>query len=269
MIRWNAAAAALALAAASPARAGLVVTMTDGDGRTSVTSIEGKKLRVEHPRQGEEAAHLTLFDGDAHHLVEVDPSSRTYRVMTEAQGQELSARLQKMLAQLPPEQRARAEAALAKRQATPAKQRDIRFEPLGGGEEVAGFACQRYRVLRDGRRDEEGCFIPWSARAATRDDLAAFLELGRFFEGFTAAASGGRSRPGAARWMGEELARAPGFPAVLEHLGADGKRTSVHRLVKLERTRVPADRFAIPEGYAEVQSPLLDDASPRRARRGR
>lgn len=258
------AAALAALVCASPAWAGLVITSTGSDGKASVTYLDGKRLRMEHARDGEEAGHVTLFDGDAHRLVEVNGKERSYQVMTEDQGQQMRARLDAMLEQLPPEQRARAEAALAKQRAATRPAHKIEFQPLGGSETVAGYRCQRFRVLRDGKHEEEGCFIPWSSAAATREDLAPFVELGRFFEGLSAAATGGERQGN----LLQELAGAPGFPAVLENVDEGGKRTLVHRLVKLERRRVPADLFAVPAGYAEAKSPLLDDASPRRARRG-
>lgn len=260
-----------ALAFAWPASAGLIVTTDrDGGGSTgkSTTYLQGKKLRVEHHGEGGAAGRVTVFDGDAHRLLEIDPAARTYRVMTEEQGKEVSAQLQKMLAQLPPEQRARAEAALAARRTASPKRHEFRFEPLGTAEVVAGYPCQRYRVLRDGQRKEEGCFIPWSPRAVTRDDLAAFVEMGHFFEGFTANAAGRPAQAGAG-WMTDEIARAPGFPAVLERIEGDGKRTTVHRIVKLERRDVPAELFAVPAGYAEVTKPVLGEGETRRARRGR
>lgn len=262
-----------ALAFAWPASAGLIVTAEqDGGGepaRKSTTYLQGKKLRMEHPREGDAAGRVTVFDGDAHRLLEIDPAARTYRVMTEEQGKEVSAQLQKMLAQLPPEQRARAEAALAARRAAPAKRHELRFEPLGTAEVVAGYPCQRYRVMRDGQRKEEGCFIPWSPRAVTRDDLAAFVEMGHFFEGFAASAGGRPARAGTGHWMTDEIAGAPGFPAVLERIEGDGKRTTVHRLVKLERRSVAAELFAAPAGFAEVTKPMLGEDETRRARRGR
>jgi Domain of unknown function (DUF4412) len=268
----NVVASLAALAFAWPASAGLIITAEQGGGEPtskSTTYLQGKKLRMEHSQERDGAGRVTVFDGDAHRLLEIDPAARTYRVMTEEQGKEVSAQLQKMLSQLPPEQRARAEAALAARRASSPKRHEFRFEPLGTAEVVAGYPCQRYRVMRDGRREEEGCFIPWSTRAVARDDLAAFVEMGHFIEGFAANAAGRPAPAGTGHWMTDEIAGAPGFPAVLERIERDGKRTTVHRLVKLERRSVPAELFAAPAGFAEVTKPMLGDGETRRARRGR
>jgi hypothetical protein len=231
-------------ALASPAQAGLVVSMQESDGQSTL-QVEGKKLRME---KGGAHSHVVIFDGDASKFLQMNPQARTYSEMTRADGQAIAARLQEAMARMPPEQRERMEAMLGK--ATPARHQ-VKYEATGAHETVAGFGCDGYRKLRDGKLAEEGCFIPWSSGAVSKKDLAGLFELGKFMDEMLAGVPGARG--GVTDQIYGELERAPGFPAVVAHVDPSGARGKEQRLLSLKRISVSSDQFAVPAGYSKVK----------------
>ncbi len=254
--------AALALAAALPTRAGVILEYQDGTNKRTTVELEGKRLRSFS--QGEGGDRTTIFDGDRHVFYVLNDKEKSFQRMDEASavdvGKRLSEAMEKAKARMTPEQRARMEAFLAKQQKpiaekAPLKEHDWKFERATGGETVAGYACDNYRVLRDGALESEGCFVPWSAGVLTKDNLQAFAEMGRFFEKNFAtmresAGQGGRASP-SRTWLTEFVETAPGFPAVMDNVDKDGKRTHEMRLVKLERASLSSGRFLPPADYRE------------------
>ena len=240
----------LLLAAPLAARAGLVITMEEPSG-PSTFEVEGKKMRIEG---GSEGKHTMIFDGAAQKLYQLDPGQKTYSETTQADAKAVASQLKDMLAKLPPEQRAKAEETL-KLRTDKVTGDPTRYEATGKHDKVAGFACDRYRVVRQGKTEEEGCFIPWSAGVVSKDDLAPLIEFGRFMDEFMASAYGG-ARGGRPHGIADELQRAPGFPAAVERV-AGGKTEARHRLTSLKRTSVPADQFAVPAGWSKVPNPML------------
>ncbi len=237
---------ALVAALASPARAGLVLSVQEVDGQSTLY-VQGKKLRMEkvgeHPQ-------VAIFDGDAKRFLQLDPRSRTYSEMTRADGEAIAARVREAMARMPPEQRERMEALLGRASRTG---HDVKYEATGARETVAGFRCDGYRKLRDGKAVEQGCFIPWSSGAVTKEDLAVLSDLGRFMDEMLAGVPGERGGGGVTDQIYGEMERAPGFPAVVTHLDPNGLPGREQRLLRLERTRVSPDQFAVPAGYSQVK----------------
>ncbi len=256
MTRWNisiAAAAVLALPAL--ARAGVVVDMQE-HGTSSTFTTEGKKLRVD---QGGDHPGIMIFDGDAQKFYQIHPAEKTYTEMTQADAKVVADQMQEMLARIPPEQRAKVQAMMGQRHETTstASEHAVEYEPSGAKQTVAGYACVGYRVVRHGKSEEEGCFIPWSANVVRKDDMTALVEMGRFMEKFMAGAYGGAGgQPRGQLHLVEEMQRAPGFPALMERVEG-GKRTTESRLVTVKRVSVPSDRFQVPAGFTKVPLHML------------
>ena len=61
---------------------------------------------------------------------------------------------------------------------------------------------------------------------------------------------GARRSPGS-DWIAHFVDKAPGFPAVVDRVDTDGKKTREMRLVKIERTSLSASRFVPPTDYRE------------------
>lgn len=258
--------AALAIAVALPARAGVVLQYEDDDHKVTTVEMEGKKLRT-HSDEGRRHGSWTLFDGDKQVLYSVDDEKKAYHRMDQASGtamaKQMNDAMEKAKARMTPEQRAQLEAMMEGRQsgapnAAP-KEHTFKFERTKGGQKVAGYSCDNYRVLRDGKPQSEVCFVPWGTGALRKEDFVAFQEMGRFLEktfSSMAERSGAGARPHrSSEWATHFLGTAPGFPAVMDRLEEGGRRTREMRLVKVERTSLPPDRFAPPADYREQKGP--------------
>ncbi|BDG08746.1 hypothetical protein [Anaeromyxobacter paludicola] len=252
--------AAALLLAAPAARAGLVIgtrnTQGTNAGQEGTVYIEGNKLASD---SAGDQAHFFIWDGDANKVVLGDRAQKTYQEMTPSDVTGMKARMSKQLeeakARMSPEQRKALEEMLGKQGAAAApaaKPPETEYVPASGGDRVLGHACKNYREVREGRTVAETCFIPWSDGVVTRADLAPLEKMEQFWRPLSEQQPGARRRQA----MSEELARAPGVPAIRKTLGADGKPESEERLTKLDRTRVPAERFQVPAGYTRSKRQL-------------
>src|SRR5713226_3736142 len=92
-----------------------------------------------------------------------------------------------MMAKLNPEQRKQMEAMMsghgnaaslgAKKEQGP----QLKWEPVGGSQQIAGFPCHGFKLMRDGKTSAEGCYISWDAGAIAKSDLAPMKKMGEFF----------------------------------------------------------------------------------------
>ena len=264
--------AALALSIALPAQGGVVVQYRDEDGDLTTLELEGKNLRSTSQDDGDRP-EIAIFDGEKRVLYSLDDEHKTYHRMDEATGaamvKDFRAAMEQAKAEMTPEQRAEMEAAHAPKQgagqAAPASRGGWKFERISGSEKVAGHTCEKYRMTRGGKPEGEGCFVRWGSGGLRKDDFRALEEMGRFFDrSFGAMAMGTGSQRGddaSDAWLTGFVEAAPGFPAVMEEVEEDGTRTSEMKLVKLERTTVPASRFTVPAGYREKPIGSDDDGS--------
>lgn len=233
---------AMCCAVGFQARAGLILTV-ESKGQRSTLSIEGNRVRFDAP----EAAGIsaTIFDGDARKLLMVNSAERSWMEMTEADLKALAAQLRAATAAAPG-QKPGSHAGGGPEASKPRQ----KYEPMGKKDTVAGLRCEWYRERVGDKVEAEACYIPWGAGTLSRKDFAPFIQMGELMEPLTAAASAEEGRDDLRRL----IADAPGFPAVQVTTSEDGSREE-ERLVKLERTSVPAERFRPPAGYRKAEKP--------------
>ena len=177
--------AALAVALSLPARAGVVLQYEDDEKIHTTVELEGKKLRSV-TEGGRRDGDSTIFDGDKHVFYMLHDKNKTYQRMDEASAAEMGKgfkdAMEKAKAKMTPEQRAQMEAYMATQnqapdERAPTKEHIWKFERAGGGQKVAGYSCDNYRVLHDGKLESEGCFVPWGSGSFKKDDFQAFQEM--------------------------------------------------------------------------------------------
>lgn len=233
---------ALCAAAAAPtARAGVTITSEHEDKSQIVLVLEGNKVRSEDTREG---GVISIFDGDARKMIHVMVSEKTYTEMTEADMRAMRARMDAALAQMPPEQRAQAQAGMGGKPGAKAARQPTRYERMGKTETVAGHRCEWYREHKESGVVSEGCYVPWGPATLTREDLRPLKKMSDFFEAFM---------PGEST-VEQELDAAPGFPAIQVEM--HGEKRDVQRLVSIKRGSVGAERFRPPAGYTRTQQPM-------------
>lgn len=248
-------AASLLLFAAGPACAGLTVVMEEGKTR-STAYIESNKIRMEDADSGGHNK-IMIFDGDAKLLTVVSPKRKTYSQTNEADMKAAGAQMQDSMAKaqqqmqaamskMTPEQRQQMEAMTAQhapQHAGAPEKEQVKYEPTSEKNTIAGFSCQGYREIRGNRPRSEGCYIPWSSGAVSKDDLKPLFAFGEFFAAMLPPGSRHSEHV-----MGE-FSDAPGFPALRTEIDSNGKRGKEKKLVSFTRGSVTADKFEPPAGY--------------------
>ena len=259
---------------AGDAVAGVILTTKGSDAKNNEEStiyLEGNKLRVESKRSSEHPG-VFIFDGDSQKMITVDLEKKTYTEITAERMKALSSDAQKRMqegmakmtpeqrkqmeaamAQMPPEQRKRMQDMMAGRTPTQdatsnAPASTIKWERTGNEQKVAGYSCEGYKEIKDGKNAGTGCLIPWNSGAVTKADIAPMMKIQDF------VAKAGMGAMGNQRGL-EELRNSPGFPGVWERIGDDGQGHDRTTLTSVKRTSISADKFQPPAGFTQTELP--------------
>ena len=248
--------------------AGVTLKM-EGD-RSQTIYLQGNKMRIEMGgKAGVES--VVIFDGDSQQLITINPSDKTYSLMTRENLSEMGKRRDEAMAKMSPEQRKQMDEALAKMPPEQRKQMEqmmsggsgapkskedkkksednIKWEQTGQKQTVAGFRCEGFKELKDGKVDAQGCYIPWSAGAMNKEDLAPFIKLQEFF---AQSGIGGREL---SDQTFTRIAKMPGFPGTWTHVSESGQAERKEALSSVQRGNVSADKFTPPAGYTKTEQP--------------
>ncbi len=248
----------------APALAGVTVTLQGGKER-SVVYVEGNKMRVESEK-GQSQGGLMIYDGDQQKMIVLDPAKKTYSEMTpeslKAMTKSMTARMEEakakmspeqrkqmdeMMAKMSPEQRKQLQGAMGEKPAPGEKPKtpQIKWERTGTKQTVAGFSCEGFKELKDGKADAEGCYIPWNAGAISKSDLAPMRKMDEFL-----SQSGMNSPSQRGFTTFSQLDQMPGFPGVWTRTSS-GEAKEEQRVTDIKRGSIPADKFQLPAGYTK------------------
>jgi hypothetical protein len=175
---------------------------------------------------------------------EIKPAERTFiRVDPASLGQfagDSSNKMEAMIASLPPEKRAMMEAHMAQMKQKSATTQ-FTFTDTGRSDKVGSYSCKVWEEQKSGKPFGQYCVVPTSS-------LPAGAELDAALKKATATA-------------GQLLASVPMLAAQAEHITRFGQmngfpasaRTSgdEHVLTSAQAQSLPADKFAIPQGFTE------------------
>jgi hypothetical protein len=249
---------------ATPALAGVTVTMQGKE--RSVVYLEGNKMRVESDKKGQPQEGFMIYDGDKQKMIILDPAKKTYSEMTpesiKAMTSAMTARMEEAKAKMSPEQRKQMDEMMAKMSPEQRKQmqgamggtsaraeqkpkEQIKWERTGAKQTVAGFPCEGFKELKGGKPDAEGCYIPWSAGAITKSDLAPMHKMEEFLSQSGMDASDRKFT------TFSQLDQMPGFPGVWVPTSSDGPMEK-QTVTDIKRGSIPADKFQLPAGYTKT-----------------
>jgi hypothetical protein len=259
-VSFAGAALAAALVFPLPAFAGVTIAMQRGGHPTTTLYADGDRLRVDDPgRDPALGPTEMLLDAVGKRMVIIRERDKTYTEITEADRQRLKAQMDGMRAQMeermknmPPEQRQKMEGMMGKLNGAAAvAAREWKFEPLGQKKSVNGFPCEMYRVMVDGKPQEEDCVSPWSAGLVKKED---FSGLQKFSEEMSRDFAGGSGAPSRGPFMSFD--KAPGIPVSRVPIEADGKRGEEEQVKSVKRGPLAAALFAIPAGFTKKELPM-------------
>ena len=240
--------------AAVAVNAGVVVHMASknmGSGKQSDKTVyyaQGGFLRIDSL---DERGHVTSIDLMRDGVIwQMDVEKRTYQKFDKAhvqsQMQVMDERLNAMLAQMPPEQRAVMEERMKKLKEP---HMDVTWSDTGRNEKSGSYSCRVWEEKRAKKLSGEYCVVaPGSLPGG--DELDASLK-----NAYAAAKEALSGNPLAARILQNYASfnAMAGFP-VLHREIEGGKPFQETLMTNIERQSLPADKFAIPKGFTEKQA---------------
>jgi hypothetical protein len=214
-------------------------------------------------------ANAVIVDAAGRKMIMLNPDKRTYHEITEADLQQMKARLETARAQMqermknaPPEQRKMMEQMMGGNAAamTTGELPPVRYDALGQKKTVAGYPCEMYKVTIGEIAKSNSCFSPWSSGLVTKAEVEKFKALALEMKKMTSALG-----PSA----DHDWTKVPGIPIEETHFAADGKTVLwTSTLKSVERGAVPASTFAPPADYTKEELPMGPGMGGPAGRRG-
>jgi hypothetical protein len=162
-------------------------TVTGTTTRTSQVQLERERMRAEMTGASGEK-QIVIFDGPQQVLRIINADRKTYMEMTKADADRVGAQLstaiagmKEKMAKMPPEQRAKMEAAMSRLDgigAAPAKPEYRR----AGSDKVGKWSCDKYEGFRDGEKVSEVCTVEPEVLGLTVADFAIGQHVAAFFQ---------------------------------------------------------------------------------------
>ncbi len=158
--------------------------------RTSQVQLERDRMRAEMGGGGGDT-QIVIFDGAQQVLRVINPGRKSYTEMTKADidrmGAQLSSALEGMkekIAQMPPEQRAKMEEAMARMHGTgPAAVAPVKPEYRRiGTDKVGKWTCDKYEGFRNGEKIAEVCTVEPKILGLTPADFEIGKQVSAFFK---------------------------------------------------------------------------------------
>lgn len=220
----------------------------DQDGNRSYIS-DGKIKDV-----GSEEGTWTVFDSVSGELLMVDDERRVYtRAPVSEYCLSMQAAADQVLQQMSPEERAVMEQMMGGLTKRPAegKQPAVSVSSLGKGEDIAGFATERYQVKVDGKLHEELWLAPdapvhqelnMEGLKRSQTEMSRCLQAGPF---------GARIGPSPEETPEYEAMARKGWAMRSIQYDAGEPRTRTE-IVSLEKRDIPSAEFQPPADYRQV-----------------
>jgi hypothetical protein len=235
-----------------------------GDSYTTVTKIEGDRMRSDIQGENGNTATTIIFLGEKDEMYMIDHKKKTYLVMDresiEALGKQMSEVMKQMeaaLAQVPPEQREMMERMMKKKLAADPNYKAPSppvVRSLGESGSVNGIACEWKAVTRDNVLSEKACVCDQGKISGGEEMVAIANEMKDFASGLQELAN---SASGFKMFSGGTLgdvamtmtADLGGFALVTEHFDGEGKLMRRSTFQSADKVPVAAEEFASPSGY--------------------
>src|SRR5262245_14729133 len=258
-VKRTALAAALCLAAAvAPALAGLVgefqSTSPAGKVTSGKMSIETDRVRIDS------AEGAVIFRGDKQVLWMVSDADKSYRELTKADVEKISAQLNSVMPQIEeqlkgmsPEERAMVEGMMKGKMGGAMAGAAVKktFVKSGGPETVNGFSCMVYDAMKGPDKVGRVWAADYKTLGVTKEDMKVFDSMYAFVEPMVGVMkehfSGFMQKTGTP----DDRTAVPGFP--VKTVTTMKKGDQVEELKSLTHTEIPASAFELPAGYKKEQ----------------
>ena len=253
------AAAALLLAGSAWAADGVLVVMKTTSGanppQTNQIQLDQHRIRMTIAEANGGTAGI-MFDGSRQVMTIIDDTKKTYSEMTKADLDAFSAQISGAMAQMqdamknmPPEQRARAEAMMKKAgrgAAAPAAAPKVEYKKVGTAT-VGKWTCDKYEGFTNGEKTHEVCTVDPKVLGFTTADFQVTRDMADFFKQFQQALPGGPQRDQPFVLGTVESQGFSGVPVRSVHT-SNGNQV-VSELTEVRRQAFTDATFQVPAGY--------------------
>ena len=251
-------------AACGIARADVVATIETKDLDSGSPGVESQQMFIAADRfraSGSTSATgpvVTIYRADKNLLWILDEEHKTYMqldkqtmTMMVAKLDEAMDQMQKMMENLPPEQRKAVEDAVKeKAPAAKAAAARIDFKSTGAKQTINGHPCVQYNCTIDGEKNSEVWVTSWGEAGITQETLAVFKKLAGFFDQSLESSPLLRQQINQSVALLGEIEKLQGFP-ILVRTFADGKPSQETLFKSIETRKVDPSLYEVPAGFTQ------------------
>jgi hypothetical protein len=222
--------------------------------RTSQVQIERERMRAELTGPAGET-QIVVFDGPQQVLRIISVDRKSYTEMTKADADRMGAQvsaamagMKEKIASMPPEQRAKMEAMMARLGgAMPGMAGTTKPEYRRAGTDKAGkWTCDKYEGFRNGEKVSEVCTVEPKALGLTMADFEISKQVAEFFQKLLPQ--------GADQIVGVGTIETQGFNGVpIRRVSfSGGKPQSTSELTDVRRQTFAESTYEVPAGFQKT-----------------
>jgi len=226
----------------------IVQRITTGT-NTTTSQVQLEKNRMRAEIIDPSGRQVVIFDGVKQVMDIVNPDKKTYIEMTKADVDRMAAQLegamsqmQQMMASLPPEQRAQAEAMMRGRggRAMPGAPVKKEYKKVGT-DRVGKWTCDKYDALQNGQKTGEICTVEPAVLGFSAADFEVSRQMGEFFKKLVPQAADQMFTVGRAEEQGFS-----GIPV------RQVSQQSTSEITEVSRQSFPDSLFVVPAGFQKT-----------------
>jgi len=239
----------------TPAFSGTQAVMQSGQQGTTLISVEGNMLRIEH--SGNENS-LAVFDTAKKEMLMVDKKERSYMRMNRDTFDKIKEQMDKarkqmeaQMANMPPQQRDMIKKMMGDKlnMFTKPKTRTTKFVETGRSDKAAGYSCKITEYFVDNKKKTEFCITPQEKIKGAQDIYQAMKNMATMFKELYESLS--QSFPMISESNPfSEIDKQGGYPLIITQFES-GSKTERNELKSIESKSFNKSFFLPPKGFKE------------------
>jgi hypothetical protein len=220
-------------------------TVTGTTARTTQVQLEQARMRAEMSGAGGET-QIIVFDGPQQVLRVINVDRKSYMEMTKADSDRMGgamSEMQKKMADMPPAQRAKMEAMMARMGGPGGAAAKTEYR-RAGSDKVGKWTCEKYEGFKNNQKVSEVCTVEPRILGLTPADFEISKQVGAFFQKL--------APQGMDQMFGIGTLETQGFngvPVRRISYAADGKVTSTSEMTDIKRQTFAAASYEVPAGF--------------------